>query len=178
MKKFFTTLITLAMILTVTTCEQPINVGGKGPGGGFIFFAEGGQFMECSGELGRTSWDQAIIISQGYRGGGFSDWHLPSRSELDLMYRNLADKNKGKFSDELYWTSEKSSYGAYYQDFENGMQDDASTSSMLNVRAVRSYSDYSDDTPNTGTTLNIKNQSSYDLLEIMYSNYLFWKIRY
>ncbi|MDR2900959.1 MAG: InlB B-repeat-containing protein [Treponema sp.] len=149
------------------------NIGDNGPGGGTIFFAEGGQFMESSGELGATNWNQAIVTAQNYRGGGFTDWHLPTRSELDLMYKNLKQKNLGNFSSEEYWTSEEYNYNyAWYQDFftsySGGYQNYGSKSSLYNVRAVRSYE--ASQEPETGTRLKITNQSSHDLIDVSYGS--------
>ena len=37
--------------------------------------------------------------------GGFNDWFLPSRGELDLMHRNLYQEGIGGFSAVPYWSS-------------------------------------------------------------------------
>ena len=49
----------------------------------------------------------AALACKNYRGGGKDDWFLPSRDELDLMYRNLRLKNLGGFlttEDRTNWT--------------------------------------------------------------------------
>jgi uncharacterized repeat protein (TIGR02543 family) len=57
----------------------------------------------------------------------YSDWFLPSKDELNEIYRNLKVKNLGNFSTEQYisyWTS--TDWGdadyAMYQEFDNGYQ--------------------------------------------------------
>jgi hypothetical protein len=84
----------------------PYKIGDRGPGGGFIFFAENGVFMECSMDLGSFDWNTAIREARNYRGGGFSDWRLPTRGELELIFKNLKLKGLGGFSEREYWSSE------------------------------------------------------------------------
>ena len=44
---------------------------------------------------------------------GYTDWYLPSKNELLLMYKNLKLKNLGSFSTSIpYWSSTTSSYGS------------------------------------------------------------------
>jgi Protein of unknown function (DUF1566). len=59
---------------------------------------------------------EAIIIAQGNGNyaatlckklsiNGFTDWFLPSRDELDLMYTNLKKAGLGGFGEGLLWSS-------------------------------------------------------------------------
>lgn len=71
---------------------------------------------------------------------GYSDWYLPSRSELNLMYSNLKSYGLGGFSSVDYWSStEASSTSAYYQSFSTGTTTTATKSTTKYVRAVRSF---------------------------------------
>jgi hypothetical protein len=132
--------------LSQRATETPrITIGDTGPGGGIIFFAEGGQYMECSGELGRSNWSTAVSVAASYSGGGFTDWHLPTKGELDLMYQNLKRNNLGGFSSEIYWSSTpQSSEGyyfsyAWYQSFSGGYQGTDEKSDTYSVRTIRSF---------------------------------------
>jgi hypothetical protein len=122
------------------------KIGDTGPGGGMIFYAEGGQYKECSGELGAYTWDSAITTAQNYRGGGFSNWQLPDRGELDLMYRNLHLKDLGGFYNSYYWSSAQYSTNgstlnaAYFVDFRIGSQTYMGKAGSNYVRAVRAFS--------------------------------------
>jgi hypothetical protein len=71
---------------------------------------------------------------------GYSDWFLPSKDELDLMYKNLKAKGHGGFSDSVYWSStEYNTNNAFYQTFDNGYQDNTAKSILKYVRAVRAF---------------------------------------
>jgi hypothetical protein len=85
-----------------------LRVGDTGPGGGIIFFAEGGNFLEVSGELGTVTYDEAVRLARDHRAGGFIDWRIPNRRELLLMHENLVKNGLGGFSPEFYWSSESS----------------------------------------------------------------------
>jgi hypothetical protein len=72
--------------------------------------------------------------------GGYSDWYLPSYSELNLMYTNLKSKGFGSFINNYYWSSSQySSVSSYLQSFTNGSIATTSKSSFYNVRAIRSF---------------------------------------
>ena len=75
--------------------------------------------------------------------GGYNDWTVPTKYELDLMYQNK-DKftSKDKFTAGTYWSSNVSSApGAWQQDFGTGTQLTGSTKTTSNrVRAVRRLS--------------------------------------
>ena len=78
--------------------------------------------------------------------GGYSDWFLPSKDELNLIWTNLADSdgdgsnngpsdpnNLGGFANYIYWSS--TNYvqdGAWVQSFINGYQ-------HLNLKDVNDY---------------------------------------
>ena len=66
-----------------------MNIGYAGPGGGTIFYVEGNKVWEVSERLGSATWDDAKTRCYQYRGGGYDDWYLPSKEELNLIYENL-----------------------------------------------------------------------------------------
>jgi hypothetical protein len=173
MKKLFILTIIIIMIFTACTESPPGEIGNTGPGGGIIFFAEGGQYKECSGELGNSTWDTAVTTAKNYKGGGFTNWHLPDRGELDLMYKNLKKYNLGGFSNGNYWSSvPDGSSAAYYQDFNNGHQDWHYKNNSYSVRAVRSY-DNTPIIPTTTTTLKIKNETFTDITDVIWQGVSF-----
>jgi TolB-like protein len=74
--------------------------------------------------------------------GGYTDWFLPSRDELDLMYRNLKEKGLGGFVSGNYWSSSETNDGYWYawiQVFSNGTQSGGDKRNSCSVRAVRQF---------------------------------------
>jgi len=70
----------------------------------------------------------------------YSDWFLPSKDELNLMYQNLKTAGIGGFADDYYWSSsEYSSNYAWIQYFYNGYQYYFNKFSYNRVRAVRAF---------------------------------------
>jgi hypothetical protein len=84
----------------------------------------------------------AAQVTTYYSQGGYSDWFLPSRDELDFMYKNLKQKNLGGFSSGWYWSSSQySESSAYCQNFGDGRQEGygGGKTSTYSVRAARQF---------------------------------------
>lgn len=116
-----------------------IKIGDIGPGGGIVFYIEGKRCLECSDLLGEANWEDAKKICKAYRGGGYSDWYLPTSEELNYIYQNL--RKTGKIGgDTWYWSS--SSYDSYAleQRFSDGYQKSYVKDDTTSVRAIRAFS--------------------------------------
>jgi hypothetical protein len=71
---------------------------------------------------------------------GYSDWFLPSKDELNLMYQNLKLAGIGGFADDDYWSSsEGSSSYAWIRSFIDGYQYSNYKDDGSRVRAVRAF---------------------------------------
>ena len=72
---------------------------------------------------------------------GYTDWYLPSKDELDMMYVNLHLQGLGGFANNYYWSStEYDILNAWFQNFASGYQDGGNkASSYVVVRAVRAF---------------------------------------
>ncbi len=89
---------------------------------------------------GDTTSDYAAKNCADYTSGGYSDWFLPSKDELDLIYDNLHLKSIGSFSGYYYWSSsENSGYSAWTQYFYSGGQYSDSRRGSNYVRPVRAF---------------------------------------
>ena len=116
-----------------------LKIGDTGPGGGLICNIEGNRGLECSEVLGSATWSEAKEMCAEYRGGGYDDWYLPSKEELNFIYRNLAGT---KIIDSGYfWSSSGSTYeSAWLQGFSDGWQGrNHKTDYRHSVRAVRAF---------------------------------------
>jgi Protein of unknown function (DUF1566) len=70
--------------------------------------------------------------------GVFSDWHLPSKDELNKLYLNRAAI--GGFSNVEYWSSsESTSAQAWSQHFGTGVQASSSKGTAYRIRPIRSF---------------------------------------
>jgi len=115
---------------------------GEHYGGGIVFsVSDNGQHGLISAIKDQNTvanWNDAMRICSNYRGGGYADWYLPSRDELDLLY--LQKDVVGGFSSYGYWSStEYSSKHAWLQYFDSGSQNYASKANAGYVRAVRAF---------------------------------------
>jgi Protein of unknown function (DUF1566) len=82
----------------------------------------------------------AAAVCAKYLGGGFGDWYLPSRYELNLLY--LQKTAVGGFTNEAYWSStEVNNFTAWIQYFLNGFQDNFNglKQSGYYVRPIRAF---------------------------------------
>ena len=71
--------------------------------------------------------------------GGYSDWYLPSKNELNALYTNK-DAIGGFDEFAFYWSSsQSSSTEAWYQEFFNGTQFTDPKDLEVKVRAIRSF---------------------------------------
>lgn len=120
-----------------------LKIGDIGPGGGIVFYIEGKKAYEVSEILGDANWHTAKSMAKNFRGGGYDDWYLPTKDELNLVYENLR-KTGIIFGDSWFWSSSESNklYNiyAFYQSFSDGLQNDYSKDNTGSVRAIRAFS--------------------------------------
>jgi hypothetical protein len=83
---------------------------------------------------------RAAQVCAGMNFKGFKDWFLPSKDELNLIYKNLKQKGLGNFNDNWYWSSSQSNAsGAWNQNFRNGYQQGDFKNQAYSVRAIRGF---------------------------------------
>ena len=81
----------------------------------------------------------AAKACKDYRGGGKTDWFIPSKDELNELYKN--SKLVGNMKDNRYWSSSQSnSNNVWFQYFANGGQGNyLKANGGYNVRAIRAF---------------------------------------
>jgi hypothetical protein len=89
-------------------------------------------FSKTSGE-----WDTAAQKCDDLVFGGFDDWFLPSRAELDLMYGNLKRRNLGDFKNGYYWSSTQGGMAVLKQNFTDGGMSSDIRGYRFYVRPIR-----------------------------------------
>jgi len=92
---------------------------------------------------------QTIVASQGAGNyaaklcydlvlGGYSDWFLPSKDELNKLYLNRI--SIGGFADGSYWSSTELTYSnSDCQNFHNGDQSNLDKDTPYRIRAIRTF---------------------------------------
>jgi hypothetical protein len=91
--------------------------------------------------LGETECAAQLCDKLAYR--GFTDWFLPSKDELDLIYKNLRQTNMVKFGTrKTYWSSSQANDECvWYQNFDSGSQFNYGNYkyNLFDVRAIRAF---------------------------------------
>ncbi|MDP3010212.1 MAG: DUF1566 domain-containing protein [Methylococcales bacterium] len=113
-------------------------LGDSGPEGGKVYYVDAsgqhGLEAKAADEMNSLSWLDAVTAAGAYGSG----WHLPTKTELKVLYehRNVV----GGFAKDDYWSStELDINSAWIQGFGNGDQDRYNKYSKLSARAVRVF---------------------------------------
>ena len=129
------------------------EIGSTGPAGGLIFYVDTETVIgtgasntdKIVSEYGNNEpydgrSDYAAKICADLECGGYGDWFLPSKDDLNLMYENLRLHGVGGFAHDYYWSSsEDDDTYAWKQDFDGGWQRGSSKKNYERVRAVRAF---------------------------------------
>jgi hypothetical protein len=80
----------------------------------------------------------AASRAAAYRGGKKSDWYLPSKGELNVLYKKR--KAVGGFPAWTHWSSsEASQQAAWLQGFAGGVQNETNKSYLGSLRPIRAF---------------------------------------
>ena len=141
---------TLSQIEQMTGYKvKPRGVVSQFKHGGFVVYEENGHGLVAAiTDLGSMDLNTAKTACDELILNGYSDWHLPSKEELNALYVNLNQIGVGGFSDAdyNYWSSTKYNSNAtwqgtrsWLQSVNSGSQDYNYENVKYNVRAVRAF---------------------------------------
>lgn len=136
--------------LTWTSASSDTHTIGESYGGGIVFYVTTnglhGLITETQDQSTSCSWyDAEDIIStsnnHSQQGSLFTDWRLPNKYELNLLYLQKVAGKVGAFANLKYFCSTSNGlYDAWAQNFTNGTLDsEYSKVSRAYVRAIRSF---------------------------------------
>ena len=89
-----------------------------------------------------TNETYAASFARSYKGGGYTDWYLPSKAELNKLFlnKNAIGLFPGKIPSEVYWSStESNNREAWAQEFITGVQGTYFKATSFYVRPIRSF---------------------------------------
>lgn len=131
-------LISMSLFAQEATSSKYV-IGGKGPAGGTVFAISNNNVWEVSEYLGDMRWDRAFRACPEYHGGGYNDWYLPTKDELENIYYNLV-KPGLLDATEIYWSSNmEENMNLWAYDYEKGRPGLYRITSEFAVRAVRHF---------------------------------------
>ena len=94
--------------------------------------------LERLNQLGESH--RAAQICEILEINGYKDWFLPSRDELEMLYRNLGRKGLGGLGRDRYWSSSQySNRDAWGQRMGDGFQGHHFKKDLCCFRPVRSF---------------------------------------
>ena len=134
---------TLSQIEQMTGYKvKPRGVVSQFKHGGFVVYEKDGHGLVAAiTDLGEMDWSDAKTACYELILNGYSDWHLPTKDELNALYVNLKQRGVGGFASADYWSSseDRNNFFALNQNFVNGNQGDYGKDNPGYVRAVRAF---------------------------------------
>ncbi len=126
--------------LIAATADQSTGIGwGSNLAGTGTALGTG--FTNTEKIIAQNGTNNAAGVARAYNGGGYSDWYLPSRDELNKLYDNRS--LIGGFSVDYYWSSSEKTdsstrWGQYFGPDSTPL-DGFGANFQGRVRAVRSF---------------------------------------
>jgi len=123
---------------------RPLGVKSQFKHGGYVVQESNGHGLVAAVcDIGELNWEAAKTACEELVMNGYSDWVLPDKDQLELIYKGLYQRGIGGLGRSYYWSSsEVDAYIAWYFSFELGKADsyyDYNESYTGHVRAVRAF---------------------------------------
>ena len=110
--------------------------------GGYVVWEKDGHGLVAAVcDLEKRNWTNAKIACEALDINGYSDWHLPTKEELQYLYKNLHQVGIADFERRIYWSSTENNFNlGWKQHFSDGSQQRHNNGDRAsNVRAVRAF---------------------------------------
>jgi hypothetical protein len=134
-------LFTSLSMISVSAVSSAVSIGQRYQGGIVFYVDESRQhgLIAATRDLpGEYDWQGAKDAGERFVDGGFSDWYLPGKWELNELYEHKSAV--GGFASGVYWSStEFNANFAWYQYFDNGFQNHFIKNIEWRVRPVRAF---------------------------------------
>ncbi len=134
-------LFTSLSMVTVSALSSAVSIGQRYQGGIVFYVDEYRQhgLIAATRDLpGEYDWQGAKDAGERFVDGGFSDWYLPGKWELNELYKHKSAV--GGFASGVYWSStEYDANAAWTQNFGDGGQQVSGKDRTWRVRPVRAF---------------------------------------
>jgi len=124
---------------------KPLGVKSQFKHGGYVVQESNGHGLVAAVcDIGQLKWEAAKTACEELVMNGYSDWVLPDKDQLELIYKTLYQRGIGGFARSYYWSSsEIHASNAWVFNFEyrgaNYSIDYYTKDGTLHVRAVRAF---------------------------------------
>jgi len=124
---------------------KPLGVKSQFKHGGYVVQESNGHGLVAAVcDIGRLNWEAAKTACEELVMNGYSDWVLPDKDQLELIYKGLRQRGIGGFESTYYWSSSQynSGYAGYVNFNDGGVYNDGYGYGKNNygrVRAVRAF---------------------------------------
>jgi len=109
-------------------------------GGIVVYERDGHGLVTALADIDKMDWNSAKTACDELVLNGYSDWHLPSKEELNAVYDSLAKFGVGGFQFGAWWSSTESRYGFGWNFPKNiGIMVYYGYDGKHSVRAVRTF---------------------------------------
>jgi hypothetical protein len=135
---------------SAVTAQTALRIGDNYGGGKVVWIFQPGEqgyvegqthgLVAATEDIGNgTTWTTAVKLCREYRGGGFSDWRLPDKNELNRLF--MSKSTTGGFRErQYYWSSSESDKNdAWDQSFRTGITNLGYKLDNNYARPVRSF---------------------------------------
>jgi hypothetical protein len=126
---------------TLDVAIVTLAIGQLYQGGRIAHFNGPNGFIAALSDQGTGTWQTAVSLANGYNGGGYTDWSLPSVNDLGILYNNRYTLG-GFYEGNSYWSSTLMQWPDRYAAwtfYYNGNYSSWWQGNNLSVRAIRFF---------------------------------------